>query len=534
MNGLRGQRKTRRHHLLHAGDEAQAKACDYSSYLDFLSTPEGWLSSFVLLEPYQRRFLQDPSPLRGVLKSRQVGFSWLFAAEALALTQLCPHSLAIFVSFNREEAQEKVRYALEIYEKAPEGWKRKLVRKSQNALEFEGGSRILSFPCRPPRGKSQAWVYLDEIAFYREGEALFYGSLPVTSRGGRITLASTPFGRQGVFWQVLCPLLEVSRGIASYIPTSSSLHLSANTPGLKPWHSVANKRLPLSLHIVPWWHCSWLCNDPSEALLQAEGLTTQERVQRYGSTRLRRLFEVMELSAFQQEYECVFLDPENQWLSPSEISSCVHPHLSLESSLNALYHHPGPLYAGYDVGRTHHPSELVVLEAVIPQGPWAQREGEEDLPSPRLLKETPPQLRVCYLLSLSQVEYAMQQKLLETLLGIPSLERLCIDATGLGGPLTEALQTRYPLRVEPVVFTAKVKEQLAVGLKVALQQQILLLPPHRDLLQQLQSVRQELLSGRLHFSVSAKDHHADRFWALALALRASERRWGAVEVQRIR
>lgn len=514
MSNLRDQRRVRKKSL-------------NSSYLDFLSTPEGWLSSFIHLEPYQRRFLRDPSPVRGVLKSRQVGFSWLFSAEALALAQLCPHSLAIFVSLNREEAQEKVRYALEIYEKAPEEWKRRLIRKSQNHLEFEGGSRILSFPCRPPRGKSQAWVYLDEIAFYREGEALFYGSLPVTSRGGRITLASTPFGRQGIFWQVLQPLLEGERregGTEPWGDAYASSYRSADPPSVNP----------LSLHIVPWWHCSWLCNNPSEAIHLAEGLSTQERVQRYGSARLRHLFEVMELSAFQQEYECAFLDPQNLWLSPSEISSCVHPHLPLEYSLSALYHHPGPLYAGYDVGRTHHPSELVVLEGVIhqPGKPLVQR--GEVLSSSGLLKEVPSQLKVCYLLSLSKVEYAVQQDLLQTLLEIPTVERLCIDATGLGGPLAEALQARYPLRVEPVVFTAKVKEQLAVGLKIALQRQILLLPPYRELLQQLQSVRQEVLSGRLHFSVSAEDHHADQFWALALALRASERRWGEVEVQRVR
>jgi phage FluMu gp28-like protein len=432
-----------------------------------LATPYGLLQALFKLEPYQTAFLQDSATMRVVLKSRQVGFSWLFAAEAVANVCLSPGHQAIFVSLNREEAQEKIRYALEVLEALPPAWRPKLKRCSRSGLEFADGGRILSHPCRAPRGRSGADVYLDEMAFYRGDADVFFGTLPVVSRRGRITIASTPFGRRGVFW------LECDR-------------------------RMAQKGRPV--HVVPWWHCSWLCTDTKSAVVSADEMDTPERVQRFGTARLREIFRSMDLDSFQQEYECRFGDAEASWIPYGELLPCVDESLSVE---NAPYPREasGELFAGYDVGRTQHASELVVLE----------RQGSRFV--------------VRAVVSLHQAEYGVQRQYLCDLMQANNgaVRRLCIDATGIGSYLAEEMAKAFPMRVEPVVFTPRVKESLAVALRIAFQNRDLLIPPDRGLIRQIHSVRRTVTSaGNARFDAeSSETEHADKFWALALALHAA-------------
>lgn len=432
-----------------------------------LAAPSGLLQALFKLEPYQTAFLQDSATMRVVLKSRQVGFSWLFAAEAVANVCLSPGHQAIFVSLNREEAQEKIRYALEVLKAVPPAWRPKLKRHSRSGLEFADGGRILSHPCRAPRGRSEADVYLDEAAFYRGDADVFHGSLPVVSRGGRITIASTPFGKRGVFW------LECNRRMA---------------------------QKEMLMHIVPWWHCSWLCIDTKSAVASAGEMDTPARVQRFGTARLREIFHSMDLNSFQQEYECQFSDAEASWIPYEELLPCVDESLSVETALYPL-EASGELFAGYDVGRTQHASELVVLE----------KHGS------RFVVRTT--------VSLHQAEYSVQRQYLYDLMlaNEGAVRRLCIDATGIGAYLAEEVAKTFPMRVEPVVFTPRVKENLAVALRIAFQNRDLLIPPDRGLIRQVHSVRRTVTSaGSARFDAeSSGSEHADKFWALALALHAA-------------
>jgi hypothetical protein len=59
----------------------------------------------LVLEPYQIAFLQNRSRFRWVTKSRQVGFSFLFALEALARCHLREKHTAVFVSYNLDEPE---------------------------------------------------------------------------------------------------------------------------------------------------------------------------------------------------------------------------------------------------------------------------------------------------------------------------------------------------------------------------------------------------------------------------------------------
>lgn len=436
-------------------------------------------SGVLRLEPYQVLFLRDRSTRRVVLKSRQVGFSWVFALEALAEAHRRDGALAIFVSLNREEAQGKIDYARALYEQLPEALRRPVRHASRTELRFEGGGRLLSFPCRAPRGRSGADLYLDELAFYRDDEQVYQGALPVISRGGRITLASTPFGERGVFWKAI-ESLEAGR-------------LPEGPPkGTRGSHSSAG------LHVVPWWECSWLRQGAPPADIGELG--TEERVARFGSPQLRRILGAMDVESFQQEYECRFVDAAASWIPYEQLMPCVREDLCLARDVEELNEDPNPLFAGYDVGRSHHASELIVVAA----------EGEVR------------RLRLCE--TLRGAEFAVQKALLGDLLRHPGVVRLCIDATGLGSNLAEDLAREHRTRVEAVTFTGPVKESLANLLRLKVEGRRVLLAPERDLVSQIHSVRRVLtVAGAARFDVDASErHHADKFWALALALYAAE------------
>ncbi|MBZ5516773.1 MAG: hypothetical protein LAN62_18370, partial [Acidobacteriia bacterium] len=101
----------------------------------------------------------------------------------------------------------------------------------------------------------------------------------------------------------------------------------------------------------------------------------------------------------------------------------------------------------------------------------------------------------------------------------PLIRRACIDATGIGAPLAEALAREFGPRVEPVVFTAALKEDLAFRTKRRLEARLSLLPDTREVRRAFSAVKKYVTpSGNLRFDAARTDAgHADEFWAKALA-----------------
>ena len=124
-------------------------------------------------EAFQIDHLDDEKTFRIETKSRQIAWSWISAAEAVAEAHADlwgdqPRD-SIFVSIKTEEAAEKIRYARRIYdslkERSPIGSSmHRITRDGQLHLEFSNGARLNSLPAVPPRGRARANVYLDEFA----------------------------------------------------------------------------------------------------------------------------------------------------------------------------------------------------------------------------------------------------------------------------------------------------------------------------------------------------------------------------------
>lgn len=417
-------------------------------------------------------------------KTRQCGFSWLLALEAVARSAVYPGSLTNIVSINRDEAEEKIRYARQISEAVRDpAYRLEWEIDNRGDLQATNGSRIRSHACRPPRGRPGAHHRLDEVAHYQRPQEVYDAAVAGTLRAGSITCCSSPWVRGGFHYSVMEE--------PSQYPDFERL-----------W--------------VPWWHVFGLCTNVAAAKDEAPHLTTWERVEAFGSPRLQRLFRNMPLEAFQVECELSYADDSLAWLTWEEIISCTSDETvpfvvaeGLDEARRELTKllaqgRAGPVYAGYDVARKR---DLAVLT---------------------LFEQTGDTL-VCFaVLLLPDCRFQDQKALLQQ--ATPLLRGGCIDETGLGMNLAEDMRA-HSTKWSGIAFTAPMKAQLAGDLRELFQTKTIQIPPDRELQRDLHSV-QRLVTAANNIVYNADreegDGHADRFWSLALGVHASVRATGRV------
>ena len=152
--------------------------------VDNLDLPEAAQFEDARWEHFQLEHLQDDSQFRIENKSRQIAWSWLVAAEAVADAILNGVG-TIFQSINLGEAQEKIRYAHNVRYALPSSMRLKLITDNKQELEFDNGARLISLPGNPQRGKAQMNVVFDEFAHIQKDAAVYTAALPVATKGNR-------------------------------------------------------------------------------------------------------------------------------------------------------------------------------------------------------------------------------------------------------------------------------------------------------------------------------------------------------------
>jgi phage FluMu gp28-like protein len=103
-------------------------------------------------------------------------------------------------------------------------------------------------------------------------------------------------------------------------------------------------------------------------------------------------------------------------------------------------------------------------------------------------------------------------------------ERTCLDYTGLGIGWGDDAQDKFgEERVECVTFSGRVKEALAYPVRAKMEDRLLRIPYDKQIRADLRAVtKQTTAAGNIRFTAErTPDGHADRFWALALAIEAA-------------
>jgi phage FluMu gp28-like protein len=475
---------------------------------ELLKTEVGFLAALARLDGeqlefdnFQLRFLACRQRFRSLLKARQIGYSFVMAAEMLARSHLNQRYTAICVSFNLDDAKEKVSLIKLLHDELPLGYQKRLCIDSKTVVGFESRDSkrkvavIQSLPSKAPRGKSGD-CYIDEFAFCLNDRAIYTGASSLTIRSkGQLTIGSTPFGQRGKFY-------ELHEGKAE----GSAMY----------WRMD-----------IPWWLCKQFCRDVPGAAKFAPTLPTAERVARFGTRDLLDVFGANTEDDFKQEYELEFQDERVAYFNAQIVLACCHKDAGEKDDrdtiktfetieeLAAAADDLGPLYAGFDVGRTKHPSELWVLEERGNGFVERFQKGWTDLPF--------------------QAQFRILDHLLEQ---IPQIRAFRGDATGMGKQLLEDLRKKHGPKVEEWTFTNQIKADLAANLKILFEGRLLELVKTRSILNQLGSIRQKITEvGNVTFDVAkgggGKDnkHHGDKVWALALAAwRKRKKKWAPQDV----
>lgn len=443
----------------------------------------------LLFLDYQRRWIDDTSRLKLMEKSRQIGVSWSTAYGCVERTAPAEARHDQWVS-SRDEIQARlfledcVKFA-KLLNAGAEYLGLQVLdpdrRISAYVLQFANGKRIHSMSSNPDAqaGKRGGRV-LDEFALHPDPRKLYSIAYPGITWGGQLEIVSTHRGSANYFAELVQEIKH--RGN----PKHFSLHRVTLQDALDDgflW------KLQQSL--------------PDDNPIQEMDEAAYFDFIRSGCA---------DEEQFLQEYMCVPADDQGAFLTYDEIARCEYP-AGEEWEMNDAGYVAGrqvsDLYMGVDVGRKRDLTVIWILERI--NGRFFTRKVVE-------LRDTP---------------FGVQEGVLYGFMALFGLRRCCIDATGLGMQLAERAIEKFGGRVEAVRFSAQVKEALAYPLRAAFEDLALRIPFSNAIRSDLRAVRKTTTAaGNIRFEAeSGPDGHADRFWALALAIHAAGSAAGPIEYE---
>ena len=434
-----------------------------------------------LLLPYQARWVKDKSRLKIAEKSRQIGWTWATAYGLITRKALVDAKLDAWIS-SRDDTQAQLfledckSFAALLNTGAKDLGERVIdedKRLSAYVLSMANGLRIHSMSSNPDAqaGKRGDRV-LDEFALHPDPRKLYAIAYPGITWGGSLETFSTHRGSANFFNELIQEIKHKGN------PKGFSLHTVTLQDALdQGFLAKLQSKLPDS--------------DPRQEMDEAQYFDFI----RAGCP---------DADSFAQEFMCQPSDDASAFMSYELIATCEYPLGEPWGTLSGA-----DLYVGVDIGRDHDLTVIWVLERVA--GVFFTRK----------------------VIELANTPFDAQEKELYAVLDSPNIRRCCIDCTGIGRQFSERAIKRFGAgRVEAVNFTGPVKEDLAYPLRAAFEDRSLRIPNDAKIRADLRAIKKETTaSGNIRFTADrGKNGHADRFWAIALALHAGKRPVGVNSV----
>ena len=492
------------------------------------------------LRPYQHRWIDDATRFKGAVKSARIGFSFATALEAI-LDCLARTTTWTVLSASKAQSVEFVEQAQKIIEligataKAYDEPFADALGKTditQTRMEFSNGSRLLALPANPRTARGYPGnAILDEFAHHEDSYSIWAAVTRQVALGHKLRVLSTPNGEQGKFFD-----LAKEFGL---------------TDGMPP-RVGARRAVPLPIRHGPWsWH--WI--DVNLAVREGCPIDIQE---------MRDL--IKDDDTFNQEFLCVFLKALGAWLSmellaaaEDDEASTTWPYMATGSgkwgvgsgekgpdflatfrqqadpSPDGSTSHSrssGPLYLGIDFGRSGDRSCLW-LDERLGDVSWTRAvEWQHNMPF------FAPDGR-------DQIHWLDPY--------VAMADRIAMDATGLGLPVYEYFNSRYPGKVMGVNFggsvqrmnqgdsapralsglaqSVKIKTDMAVRMKQRMERRLNRIPRDPQIRSELMAIKREQTSTAVTFDAPRIEvdtavaggarrkvySHAEAFWAKCMA-----------------
>lgn len=423
--------------------------------------------------PYQQAWIKNQIPFAIGEKSRRIGLTY---AEAYRVTRdlstkNVKNNKVWFSSADLSASEEFIDYVgffARYLNKAAEYLGEVVIDKEDeitaHRVRFSNGGECNAISSNPTRFRSKGGdVILDEFAHHRDQEKMFTAAKPSMMWGNRVRIISTHNGDDSFFNSLV---KEAAKGAAGTMKN------------WKPFRITLDDAIKDGLVDTIFGHKA-----------------SKEEIKNF----LEDLFSGMTQEAIDEEFNCIPRSSSNNHLLSYELINAIERDNLLIELLDAIN---GDLYVGMDIGRKNNPSVIWVLEKL----------GEL--------------LYTRKVLALKNMPYKDQSKLLYDVLNHKNFRRACIDATGIGNQLAEEAQEAFgKLRVEPVMFTPKVKEELASYTYVIVEGKRVLIPRDKVIREDLYSVRAVTNSAgnvRYEAEQTKEGGHGDYFTGLSLALMAAK------------
>lgn len=190
---------------------------DFSSLVDDIFNPVKFVEAYVQVfkpqvgfipmipyDPYQKEFLLDESTRQFIVKSRQIGFSWIEAVRTLHKCIIQPHYEKIYISLSRDHASELVRNVKLARNSLPDQLRPELVKDQEKRIQFPNMSRVTALSAKATSARTyHGDLTFDEFAHMEKDKEILRSGLSVAVREGyTVTIGSTPFGRRGEFHRI--------------------------------------------------------------------------------------------------------------------------------------------------------------------------------------------------------------------------------------------------------------------------------------------------------------------------------------------
>ena len=423
--------------------------------------------------PYQQRWLDDKSKIKIWEKSRRIGATYVQSYEDVrdCINKTVP--AVWFSSADESAAKEYIDYCekwVKLFHASAKRLGEVIIDNEKDikalVIEFSNGTKIHALSSNPKSFRS---------------------------KGGKVVLDEFAFhNNPEELWKAARPC--ITWGFPLRI---LSTHNGQNCLYYKFIDQVQKGKLIWSHHKTP------IQLAVSEGLVDKiyQRKTTLQEQEEWMANEKDNCFDEY---TWLQEYCCIAVDEASAFLPYDLIATC-----ELDDILRPLEDLKHDFYVGVDIGRRKDLTVIWVLEKI------------ENIKYTRLVIE------------LAKMPFHKQEEILHEILSHKLFRRDCQDDTGIGMQMAENAQLKFgKFRVEGVTFTNKVKEDLAYRLRTEFENMTVFIPSRHEIREDLHSVRKiTTASNNIRFDADRSDNgHADRFWALALALHAADNGSGDIHI----
>ncbi len=427
-----------------------------------------------LLLTYQRDLLETTA-LHNVTiceKSRRIGATWAVAADAV-LTAAAEKSAGgmdvFYLAYEKEMTREFIDTCAawaKLFDKAAAEIDEFVFDEHDDKtilayrITFSSGFEIIALSSKP-RGLRgrQGYVIIDEAAFHDDLPAVMKAALALLMWGGKVLVISTHDGTDNPF-NLLIEEAKSDRKPYAHVKCTFDDALG---------HGLY-KRICF-VHGVEW-------SEEAEAKWRAEIIAAYDE-------------------DADEELFCIPTTGAGSWIAPELIAAASHPDAGKPELFGG-----GSAYVGNDIARRSDRWVSTALESV---GDVLWMRDEQIL---------------------HKATFALQDEVMDEQVERFKPLRIAMDQTGMGEKPVEDAKKRYgELRVEGVLFNGDRPLSVATAAKQAFEDGLIRITDDADLRKDIRKIKKvsgatgapRLQTGR------DKTGHADRTWALFLAIAAADR-----------